>query len=319
MSSLPSFSRFGVVMAWEQSDEVNSVELLPEWASQVTMGTETVAVVLVSADVEQAQQLAASVFQEDSKVNNSVRHTPDHAPDNMDPTDYRCGHHDDIIRHVQQELQKHPEKRKQFEVWEKEIADKFGWGEVLTEEKKQKLKLLLYSFKKVFEGNPKAPREIKGVEVALYLNSETAIPHVRPIPKLSKEEWETCSKDTQTMLRNGIIRLSDSAWATVPVFARKADGTLRYAIDYRGLNQYLVATNYPLPNIEEVLQSLLEAEVYSQLDLSSGFWGLSIREKDRHLTGFRAVCDGAWGLYEFCRQPFGLKTASAWFQMECRR
>ena len=62
--------------AWKQPDEVNSVESLPEWASQATTGTETGAVVPVSTNVKQAQQFAASVFREDSKVSNLVRHTP---------------------------------------------------------------------------------------------------------------------------------------------------------------------------------------------------------------------------------------------------
>ena len=116
------------------------------------------------------------------------------------------------------------------------------------------------------------------------------------------------------MLANHIVQYSASEWATLPVFAKKKDGTLRFAIDYRALNDCIVGDSQSIPNIGEVLDSLGEAAIFSTYDCCSGFWGCKLREKDRQFTAFHGFHDGAWNLYEFCRMPFGLKAATATYQ-----
>ena len=78
-------------------------------------------------------------------------------------------------------------------------------------------------------------------------------------------------KELTGMLANHIIQHSDSEWATLPVFAKKKDGTLRTAIDYRGLNAQILGDNFSVPNIGEVLESLIDAKRFSCYDCSSGF------------------------------------------------
>ena len=116
------------------------------------------------------------------------------------------------------------------------------------------------------------------------------------------------------MLANRIIEYSDSEWATLPVFAKKKDGSLRTAIDYRGLNAQILWDNLSVPNIGEVLDSLGDASRFSCYDCSSGFWGLRMREQDRHFTAFRGYHKGGWNLFQWCRMPFGLKSATATYQ-----
>lgn len=112
---------------------------------------------------------------------------------------------------------------------------------------------------------------------------------------------------------------SDSEWATVPVFARKKpnpDGSpagLRYAVDFRGLNKQLCADRYAMPSMDDVLDSLGEASIFSTFDISSGFWGVKVREADTKYLSFHALWKGAWHLWKFLRMPFGLLMATADF------
>ena len=74
------------------------------------------------------------------------------------------------------------------------------------------------------------------------------------------------SKDALQMLINDVIEFSDSGWATVPVFAKKADGSLTFAIDYRYCNSCCVADSQGLPTMMDTLESLAIAERVSVFD-----------------------------------------------------
>ena len=188
------------------------------------------------------------------------------------------------------------------------------FGDKLDENELNDLKVLCFAFKDIFSINPKAPPEAKGIEHALYFKSDSPRPHRRPIPQLSQQEMSCMDKELSAMLANHIIQYSDSEWATLPVFAKKKDNTLRVAIDYRMLNSQVYGDNQSIPNIGEVLDSLTEAEMFSCYDCSAGFWGLKLREQDRKYTGFHGYHNGAWNLFEFKRMPMGLKSATATYQ-----
>ena len=119
--------------------------------------------------------------------------------------------------------------------------------------------------------------------------------------------------ETDTMLKNGIIRFSSSDWAAVPVFAKKKDGSLRYAIDLRPLNECLVTDRLGMGNMEDIVNSLAKYDLYSTFDIAAGFWGLKVREQDRNYMAFHAVWKGHWNLFEFNRMPFGMKNSTADF------
>ncbi|GFX71198.1 hypothetical protein TNCV_3409681 [Trichonephila clavipes] len=91
---------------------------------------------------------------------------------------------------------------------------------------------------------------------------------------------------------------------------KKKDGSSRMCIDYRKLNQRLVKDKFPLPIIEDVLDTLQEAKVYSTLDLRNGFFHVDVDEDCRKYTSF-IVPDGQ---FEFNKVPFGLSTSPGVFQ-----
>ncbi|GFW87820.1 hypothetical protein TNCV_1359241 [Trichonephila clavipes] len=91
---------------------------------------------------------------------------------------------------------------------------------------------------------------------------------------------------------------------------KKKDGTTRLCVDYRRLNRKLVKDRFPLPLIEDVLDRLQGAKVYTTLDLKNGFFHVDVNEDCKHLTSF-VVPDGQ---FEFNKVPFGLSTSPSVFQ-----
>ena len=117
-------------------------------------------------------------------------------------------------------------------------------------------------------------------------------------------------KHLRSMLDCGVIRPSASEWSSPPVLVRKKDGGVRWCIDYRSLNKVTVKDVFPLPLIEECLDTLSGTKFFSTLDMASGYWQIEIDEADRHKTAFITK----YGLYEHTRMGFGLCNAPATFQ-----
>ena len=101
-----------------------------------------------------------------------------------------------------------------------------------------------------------------------------------------------------------------SEWAAPVLFVPKKDGKLRFCIDYRKLNSMTVKDTYPLPRMDECIDTLGEAQYFTTLDAYSGYWQMKIRKQDRPKTAF--VCHA--GTFQFVRMPFGLTNAPACFQ-----
>ena len=129
---------------------------------------------------------------------------------------------------------------------------------------------------------------------------------MRRTPKQFQGEEE---KHLKKMLDAGVIRESNSEWASAPVLIRKRDGSVRYCIDYRKLNNVTRKDAYPLPNIQECLDALSGNLFFSNLDMQSGYWQLFVDPNDIHKTAFITK----YGLFEHVRLPFGLCNSPATF------
>ena len=88
------------------------------------------------------------------------------------------------------------------------------------------------------------------------------------------------------MLESGAIRPSQSAWCTTVVLVWKKDGSLHFCIDFCHLNAHTKQDSYPLPRIQEVLESLVGAGHFSCLDLKSRFWQIRMDEASKQYTTF---------------------------------
>ena len=113
------------------------------------------------------------------------------------------------------------------------------------------------------------------------------------------------------MVNIGAIWKSQSPWASAIVLVRKKDGSLQFCIDLRKLNECTIKDAYSLPRIEESLDCLNGAQIFSSVDLKSGYWKVELTKESKAMTAFTV---GPLGFYECIRMPFGLTNAPATFQ-----
>ena len=115
----------------------------------------------------------------------------------------------------------------------------------------------------------------------------------------------------QEMLHCSAIRPSQSPWCNAVVLMRKKDGSLRFCIDFRHLNAQTKKDAYPLPHMQETIESMVGTWHFSCMDLKSGFLQVQMDEESRQYTAFTV---GSMGMYEFLRMPYRLCNAPAMFQ-----
>jgi hypothetical protein len=110
-------------------------------------------------------------------------------------------------------------------------------------------------------------------------------------------------------LRHGIIQKSTSPFGAPVLFVKKKTGEMRMCIDYIALNKVTVANRYPLPRIDDLLDKMQGATVFSTLDLLSAYHQIRLTDEDIPKTAFRTPT----GLYECKVMPFGLTNATSVF------
>ena len=135
-------------------------------------------------------------------------------------------------------------------------------------------------------------------------------PPYGPIYSLGPVELETLKTYIETHLKTGFIRPSKSPAGAPILFDKKPDGSLRLCVDYQGLNNLTIKNRYPLPLIGELFDRLGQAKRFTQLDLTSAYHRMKIKEGDEWKTAFRT----RYGHFEYQVMPFGLSNAPASFQ-----
>ncbi|GFU82871.1 retrovirus-related Pol polyprotein from transposon gypsy [Trichonephila clavipes] len=166
---------------------------------------------------------------------------------------------------------------------------------------KKELEKLIHDYK---------PEKTASTDVTMRIILKDDEPVCQHPRRLAFTERQEVNKQIEEWLNEGIIRPSSSEYASPIVMVKKKDGSSRMCINYRKLNQKLVKDKFPLPIIEDVLDTLQEAKVYSTLDLRNAFFHVDVDEDCRKYTSF-IVPDGQ---FEFNKVPFGLSTSPGVFQ-----
>lgn len=184
----------------------------------------------------------------------------------------------------------------------------FEFGDSLHTSWKERISKLLNSMPEVFSLHDLDYGSTEKVKHQIKLSDSTPFKHrARPI---HLQDIDAVRKHLQELLEAGVIRESESPFASPIVVVRKKDNTVRLCIDFRKLNSQTIKDAYALPNLEEVFSTLTGLQWFSVLDLKSGFYQIGMEEADKCKTAF--VCP--LGFWEFNRMPQGITNAPSTFQ-----
>jgi hypothetical protein len=188
------------------------------------------------------------------------------------------------------------------------VSDELQYICTIQNEPTEEIQPPIQEFDHLFSTPTQLPPQ-RDVDHQIHLVPGAQPVKVRPYhySPLQKNEIES---QVQQMIQNGVVRPSSSAFASPVLLVRKKDGTWRFCVDYRHLNAITQKNKHPLPVVDELLDELSGAAVFTKLDLRSGYHQIRMVEGDEPKTAFRTH----QGLYEFLVMPFGLTNAPATFQ-----
>jgi hypothetical protein len=126
---------------------------------------------------------------------------------------------------------------------------------------------------------------------------------------MSPVEMKELKIQLQGLLEKGYIYPSTSPWGCLALFVMKKDTELCLCVDYRPLNAVNIKNKYPLPYIDILFDQLAGAQVFSKIDLCSGYHQIKIRAEDIPKTTFTT----RYGLYEYLVMSFGLMNVPTHF------
>jgi transposase InsO family protein len=179
---------------------------------------------------------------------------------------------------------------------------------LLNAEQEKRMDLLFDEYRDIFS---QGSNDIGQTDIVEHSIDTTGHEPIKAMPRrVPMHQQEKLDNMIVEMENNRVIQKSESAWASPIVLAPKKDGTLRFCVDFRAVNDITRKDAYPLPRIDDILESLQGVKYFCHLDLASGYWQVRMAEKDREKTAF-CVPGGLW---EFLVMPFGLTNAPPTFQ-----
>lgn len=177
-----------------------------------------------------------------------------------------------------------------------------------SSEQQSQLKQLILEFADIFSAH--AHDYGQTTLVKHKINTGDAEPiKLRPY-RASPATQAILQQEVSKLLKHGVVEESCSPWSAPVVLVKKKDGTHRFCVDFRRLNSVTIKDSHPLPRVDDTLDRLAGANIFSTIDLTAGYWQIPLNPADKEKTAFST---GA-GLYQFRMMPMGLSNAPPSFQ-----
>ena len=187
---------------------------------------------------------------------------------------------------------------------QRESVDDVVVNNDLSDKQKSDMNQILHEFQMTFTD---VPSQTKCIEHSIELVSQKPV-KLKPYP-LPFASQQIVSEEVDNMLKAGVISPSTSPYSSPIVLVKKKEGTTRFCIDFRRVNGLTVPDAAPIPDTELLFTKLSNAQFFTKIDMTKGYWQIPIQQQCRKYTAFQAGS----GLYEFNCMPFGLKNAPATF------
>lgn len=154
----------------------------------------------------------------------------------------------------------------------------------LEGDEKHELSKLLCTYEDVFS---RGPGDLGRTSLVQHdIITRPGAPVKQTPRRLAKEKQQHADQQIRESLQSSLATHSNSSWASPIVMVRKKDGTYRLCVDYRKLNDRTITDAYPLPWIQDTLDTLSNAKWFSTLDLASGYWQVELTPRARRAAAF---------------------------------
>jgi hypothetical protein len=134
---------------------------------------------------------------------------------------------------------------------------------------------VLEDFEDVFKEVPRLP-PMRDIDFSINLMPRAVL--VSKTPYMSTLELKELQMHLEELLKKGYIHPSVSPWGALVFFVRNKYGTLRFFIDFRQFNKVIIKNKYPLPRIDDLFDQLKNENIFSKIDLRSGYHQVRIKE-----------------------------------------
>ena len=181
----------------------------------------------------------------------------------------------------------------------------------ITVEELSRQPVEIHGFLKEYEDRfniklPPGPPPPRDIEFCIDLVDGVKPIHQAPY-RLSPQDEEETARQLKVMMERELIREVSSEWRSPCLLVKKRDGGKRFCIDYCTLNKQTLHDSFPLPRIDELLDKIKEAKVFTKLDALSYFWQIAVREQDQSKLAFTTKT----GTYAPVMMPFGVRNGPA--------